>query len=152
LQAKLSLPSTRWPPTQHHRAARTVVVRRRQEGAAAEQAERVLRNLTRQLDHDAAGVSASILEGLDEMLTVIRLGLPDGLRRSLGCTNAIESLMAVVRQVCCNGKRWRDARMALRWTAPAMLEAEKRLPPFEGSQAAANSANRLAAPSASSAR
>ena len=40
------------------------------------------------------------------MLTVIRLGLPDGLRRSLGCTNAIESLMAVVRQVCCNGKRW----------------------------------------------
>jgi putative transposase len=108
LQAKLSLPSTRWPPTQHHRAARTVVVRRRQEGAAAEQAERVLRNLTRQLDHDAAGVSASILEGLDEMLTVIRLGLPDGLRRSLGCTNAIESLMAVVRQVCCNGKRWRD--------------------------------------------
>jgi putative transposase len=80
------------------------------------------------------------------MLTVIRLGLPDGLRRSLGCTNAIESLMAVVRQVCCNGKRWRDARMALRWTAPAMLEAEKRLPPFEGSQAAPNSANRLAAP------
>ena len=59
------------------------------------------------------------------MLTVIRLGLPDGLRRSLGCTNAIESLMAVVRQVCCNGKRWRDARMALRWTATAILEAEK---------------------------
>jgi hypothetical protein len=60
------------------------------------------------LDHDAAGVSASILEGLDEMLTVIRLGLPDGLRRSLGCTNAIESLMAVVRQVCRNGKRYWD--------------------------------------------
>jgi hypothetical protein len=28
------------------------------------------------------------------MLTVIRIGLPDRLRRSLGCTNAIESLMA----------------------------------------------------------
>jgi hypothetical protein len=36
------------------------------------------------------------------MLTVIRLGLPDQLRRSLGCTNAIESLMAVLRQVCRN--------------------------------------------------
>ena len=47
------------------------------------------------------------------------------LRRSLGCTNAIESLMAVLRQVCRNVKRWRDARMALRWTATAMLEAEK---------------------------
>jgi hypothetical protein len=41
---------------------------------------------------------ASIYEGLDEMLTVIRL-LPAQLRRSLGC-NAIESLMAVLRQVC----------------------------------------------------
>jgi hypothetical protein len=71
------------------------------------------------------GVSASILEGLDEMLTVIRLGPPDELRCSLGCTNAIESVMAVLRQVCRNVKRWRDARMALRWTVTAMLEAEK---------------------------
>ena len=59
------------------------------------------------------------------MLTVIRLGLPDQLRRSLGCTNAIESLMAVLRQVCRNVKRWRNARMALRWTGTAMLEAQK---------------------------
>src|ERR1041384_4636179 len=73
----------------------------------------------------APGVSTSILEGLDEMLTVIRIGLPDQLRRSLGCTNAIESLMAVLRTVCRNVKRWRDARMALRWTGTSMLEAEK---------------------------
>jgi hypothetical protein len=59
------------------------------------------------------------------MLTVIRLGLPGQLRRSLGCTNAIESLMAVLRQVCRNVRRWRDGRMALRWTATAMLEAKK---------------------------
>ena len=91
----------------------------------AEQAERVLENLARPLDHLPPGVSASILEGLDEMLTVIRLGPPDELRCSLGCTNAIESVMAVLRQVCRNVKRWRDARMALRWTVTAMLEAEK---------------------------
>src|SRR5271166_2421099 len=101
------------------------VLRQAWDSPTAEQAERVLRNLARRLDHDAPGVSASILEGLDEMLTVIRLGLPDELRRSLGCTNAIESLMAVLRQVCRNVKRWRDGRMALRWTATAMLEAEK---------------------------
>ena len=59
------------------------------------------------------------------MLTVIRLGLPDQLRRALGCTNAIESLIAVLRQVCRNVKRWRDVRMALRWTGTAMLEAKK---------------------------
>src|SRR5271169_5274338 len=55
----------------------------------------------------------------------VRRALPEQLRRSLGCTNAIESLMAVLRQVCRNVKRWRDARMALRWTGTAMLEAEK---------------------------
>jgi hypothetical protein len=101
------------------------VLRQAWDSSTAEQAERVLKNLARRLDHDAPGVSASIHEGLDEMLTVIRLGLPDQLRRSLGCTNAIESLMAVLRQVCRNVKRWRDARMALRWTGTAMLEAEK---------------------------
>jgi transposase-like protein len=86
------------------------VLRQAWDSPTAEQAERVLRNLARRLDHDAPGVSASIHEGLDEMLTVIRLGLPDQLRRSLGCTNA---------------KRWRDARMAMRWTGTAMLEAAK---------------------------
>lgn len=30
-----------------------------------------------------------------------------------------------IRQVCRNVKRWRDARMALRWTGAAMLEAAK---------------------------
>jgi transposase-like protein len=101
------------------------VLRQAWDSPSVEQAERVLRNLARRLDHDAPGVSASILEGLDEMLTVIRMGLPPELRRSLGCTNAIESLMAVLRQVCRNVKRWRDARMALRWTGTAMLEAKK---------------------------
>ena len=101
------------------------VLRQAWDSPTAEQAERVLKNLARRLDHDAPGVSASILEGLDEMLTVIRLGLPDPLRRALGCTNAIESLMAVLRQVCRNVKRWRDVRMALRWTGTAMLEAKK---------------------------
>jgi hypothetical protein len=45
----------------------------------AEKAERLLRNLARRLEQVAPGVSTSILEGLDEMLTVIRLGLPSSL-------------------------------------------------------------------------
>ena len=74
---------------------------------------------------EAPGVSKSILDGLDEILTVIRLGLPLELRRSLASTNIIESMTAVIRQVCRNVKRWRDATMALRWTAAGMLEAAK---------------------------
>jgi putative transposase len=65
--------------------------------------------------------STSILEGLDEMLTVNRLGLPTPLRRSLACTNSIENMMGTVRRVCRNVKRWRNA--ALRWTAAGMMEA-----------------------------
>jgi putative transposase len=59
------------------------------------------------------------------MLTVIRLALPEPLRRSLACTYIIENMMGTVRRVCRNVKRWRDAAMALRWTAAAMQEATK---------------------------
>jgi len=91
----------------------------------ADKAERLIRNLARRLEQVAPGVAASILEGLDEMLTVIRLGLPLSLRRSLACTNIIENMMGTIRRVCRNVKRWRDASMALRWTAAAMQEATK---------------------------
>jgi putative transposase len=91
----------------------------------AAKAEKLIKALARRLQPDAPGVSGSILEGLDEILTVTRLGLPDELRRALACTNIIENINGTIRQVCRNVKRWRDARMALRWTRAAMLEAAK---------------------------
>ncbi|MBA2305304.1 MAG: IS256 family transposase [Acidobacteria bacterium] len=91
----------------------------------AAKAERLIRNLARTLEHRAPGVSGAILEGLDEILTVVRLQLPKELRRSLACTNIIENVMGSVRRVCRNVKRWRSTGMALRWTAAAMLEAAK---------------------------
>jgi putative transposase len=90
-----------------------------------DKAERLIRNLARRLEQQAPGVAASVLEGLDEILTVIRLGLPAELRRSLACTNIIENMMGTIRRVCGNVKRWQDAAMALRWTSAAMLEAAK---------------------------
>ena len=108
----------------HHAAVRRAL-RQACEIDDADKAERLLRNLARRLELEAPGVSKSILEGLGEILTVTRLGLPPELRRSLASTNIIESMNAVIRQVCRNVKRWRDARMALRWTAAGMLEAAK---------------------------
>jgi putative transposase len=93
--------------------------------ADADKAERLIVNLARRLERDAPGVSASILEGLDEILTVTRLGLPLELRRSLACTNIIENMNGTIRQVCRNVKHWQDASMALRWTSAAMCEAAK---------------------------
>ena len=91
----------------------------------AAKAERLIGNLARRLDHEAPGVSGSILEGIDEILTVTRLGLPMQLRRSLACTNIIENMNGTIRRVCRNVKRWRDAEMALRWTGAGMMEAAK---------------------------
>jgi transposase-like protein len=101
------------------------VLRQAWEMDDAEKAEKRIRNLARRLEHDAPEVSRSSLEGLDEILTVIRLGLPSELRRSLPCTNIIENMMGTVRRISRNVKRWRSASMALRWTAAAMLEARK---------------------------
>ena len=93
--------------------------------ADADRAARLIDNLARRLDQEAPGVAASILEGIDEILTVTRLGLPMELRRSLACTNIIENMNGTVRRVCRNVKHWRDPGMALRWTAAGMIEAAK---------------------------
>ena len=71
------------------------------------------------------GVAASILEGLDEILTVVRLKLPMQLRRSLACTNIAENMMGTIRRVTHNVKRWQNGQMALRWVAAGMIEAAK---------------------------
>jgi putative transposase len=91
----------------------------------AAKAEQLIRNLARSLDRDRPGVAASILEGLDEILTVIRLKLPKELRRSLACTNIAENMMGTIRRVSRNVKRWQDGTMALRWVAAGMMEAAK---------------------------
>ena len=67
-----------------------------------------MKNLALRLEREAPGVAASILEGLDEILMVTRLDLPQQLRRSLACTNIIENMNGTIRRVCGNVKRWRD--------------------------------------------
>ena len=110
---------------QHLYAPVRKALRQAWEISDAARAEQLIRNLARRLDRQAPGAAASILEGLDEILTVTRLGLPPELRRSLACTNIIENMNGTIRRVCGNVKRWRDASMALRWTAAGMIEAAK---------------------------
>ncbi len=107
----------------------------------ADKAEKLIRTLARRLEREAPGVSASILEGLNEIPTVTRLRLPIQLRRSLACTNIIENTNGSIRRICRNVKRWRDAAMALRWTGAAMIEAPKGFRRL-GSQAVAEPARR----------
>ena len=93
-------------------------------GSALE-AEAALLALAKELDRTHPGAAASLREGLDETLTVLRLGVPPTLARTLRSTNAIESMISVCREHASNVKRWRDGRMALRWCAAGMVEAGK---------------------------
>ncbi|MGH2650114.1 MAG: IS256 family transposase [Actinomycetota bacterium] len=88
-------------------------------------AERELRALARALQARHPGAAGSVLEGLEETLTVTRLGLTPSLCRTFKTTNPVESMISIARDTSRNVKRWRDGRMALRWTAAGMLEAEK---------------------------
>jgi putative transposase len=92
---------------------------------SALEAEAALLVLATELDRTHPGAAASLREGLDETLTVLRLGVAPTLARTLRSTNAIESMISVCREHAGNVKRWRDGQMALRWCAAGMVEAGK---------------------------
>jgi putative transposase len=88
-------------------------------------AEAQLQALARELDKTHPGAASSLREGLAETLTVLRLGVPPTLARSLRSTNTIESMLSICREHAGNVKRWQDGTMALRWCAAGMVEAGK---------------------------
>jgi putative transposase len=90
-------------------------------GRALEQ----LRRLAGELDRSYPGAAGSLREGLDETLTLTRLGVSGNLKRTLESTNPCESMIEIVRRTQRNVKRWSSGEMALRWTAAGMLEAER---------------------------
>ncbi len=80
--------------------------------------------LTDELARSHPGAAASLREGMEETLTVTRLGIRGQLKRTLSSTNPCESMIDTVRRVARNVKRWQNGDMCLRWTAAGMLEAE----------------------------
>ena len=84
-----------------------------------------LTRLADELDHTHPGAAGSLREGLEETLTVIRLGIKGKLKRTLESTNPCESMIDCVRTTQRNVKRWSSGEMGLRWTAAGTLEAEK---------------------------
>jgi transposase-like protein len=105
---------------------RSVVAKRMRAAYHAETAlgaQAQLEILAGELDHTHPGAAASLREGLEETLTVLRLGVPPTLARTLRSTNCVESMIEICREHSRNVKRWRDGQMALRWCAAGMLQA-----------------------------
>ncbi len=81
--------------------------------------------LAGELEHTHPGAAGSLREGIEETLTLTRLGINGSLKRTLESTNPCESMIECVRRTSRNVKRWQSGEMALRWTAAGMLEAER---------------------------
>jgi transposase-like protein len=90
-----------------------------------DQALRELRALAGELERSHPGAAASLREGMEETLTITRLGVKGTLKRTLQSTNPCESMIECVRRSSRNVKRWSSGEMCLRWTAAGMLEAER---------------------------
>ena len=86
---------------------------------------RVAKGIAAQLDDAYPSAAASLREGLEDMFTVRRLGASDRLSRTLSCTNAVESMISVVQNLCRRVTNWKDPRMVRRWVGVGMLEAER---------------------------
>ena len=129
-----------WPPRQRPTLQKRNVldhlpeehkagVRRKLQNAYAmkeyEPAKRALTQLHRELMDLNPSAARSLEEGMEETLTVHKLGVPDQLRRTLACTNVIESAFSIVETVCRNVKRWRDGDQIERWVGSGLLVAER---------------------------
>jgi hypothetical protein len=81
------------------------------------------------INPDAA---ASLREGLEETLTLVRLGVHADLRKTLDNTNVMESAFSVVEQVTGRVKRWRPGDMRWRWCVAGLLHAEQHFRRVDG--------------------
>lgn len=76
--------------------------------------------------------AASLKEGLEETLTIHKLGVKGLLRKTLSTTNPIESCFSVTRTITGRVKRWRGDDMVQRWAVASLLRAEKKFKRVKG--------------------
>ena len=108
------------------------ILREAWESADADLAKRRLERLASSLDGEHPGAAASIREGLDETLTLQRLGIEGALYRTLRSTNSIENLNGSIATYTRNVKRWKDGSMIVRWASAAVLDAKERFRRIRG--------------------
>lgn len=102
------------------------------DGTDAALAKKQLERLASSLERDHPGAAASLREGLDETLALLRLGIDGWLYRSLRSTNIIENVNGAVAKFARNVRRWRDGEMIVRWVATALNNADKRFRKLKG--------------------
>lgn len=97
-----------------------------------EDARKMLLDLEKWLRGINESAADSLLEAMEEILTLHRLKVPGILRKTLHSTNPIESMFATVRDCEGNIKRYRGSRMMQRWLASVLLYCEKGFKRIDG--------------------
>jgi transposase-like protein len=97
-----------------------------------DQALKDLKTTARWLERLNPDAAASLREGMEETLTVVRLGVPELLRRTLATTNPIESAFSVAENVTSRVKCWRDGDMRQRWCTAGLMRAESKFRRVKG--------------------
>ena len=91
------------------------------------EAQEALKNILADLEEQNQSAAASLREGLEETLTLHRLGLFGRLGRSFKTTNCLESINGLVEERCGKVDHWKNSSQKQRWLATALLEIEPRL-------------------------
>ncbi len=97
-----------------------------------EEARKALDSVRLELERINPSAARSLAEGLEETLTIHRLGVPEALRKTLFSTNPIESALSVVEDKCRRVKKWQGGDMKLRWVASGLLFAEEQFRRVKG--------------------
>jgi len=98
-----------------------------------EEAKTALLKVHQELAQRNISAARSLEEGLEETLTLHRLGVFELLGASLKTTNCIESVMSQVEQICAQVDCWKNSMQKHRWLAACLLAIEPRLNKIKGS-------------------
>lgn len=113
-----------------------VVFRRRLQDAYNQTTHQEVRNALTKIHRDLETINISaansLVEGLDETLTIHELGLSVELARSLSTTNCIECVMSQIGAYTDKVDRWHNSSQIQRWTATSALDVEPRLRKIRG--------------------
>ena len=97
-----------------------------------DEARAALKSLPHELEDRNQSAAGSLAEGLDETLTLQRLGVYGGLGRSRKTTNGLESITALIAERCAKVDHWQNSSQRHRWLATALLDIEPRLRKVRG--------------------
>jgi transposase-like protein len=113
--------------SQRHRPTFRRKLQAAYEAPTYEKAKRALGKIRAELVLLNASAASSLDEGLEETLTLHRLGIFEALGTSLKTTNALESIHARVESRTAKVDHWKNSEQKQRWLATALLDLEPRL-------------------------